>query len=186
MLRQEPWFDRRALEVGDNVDHCACDGRLPDNTRLEWSNWCCWLQQSVCYFSDLFLHRGRSRGKARREFTLLVCNVIMRMRSSVSTTGCDMYFYRTMGTMDYLDTLNAVTGDRIESWLGMYIFCRTEWVWSKAQVFVDSVTFASKGCSGMGAKKCVAGDRDGVTLYQGMRCMFALYATCFLRMRSRC
>lgn len=42
-------------------------------------------------------------------------NGIMRMPGIMSTMNCDMFYYRTMGEMNYIDRLNAVPDDRIES-----------------------------------------------------------------------
>lgn len=39
--------------------------------------------------------------------------------------------------MEYLNNLNAVPDDRIESWSRMHIVSCEVWVWSEAQVLVD-------------------------------------------------
>lgn len=67
----------------------------------------------------------------------MVCNGIMRMGITVYTTSCQMFCYRKMGKMDYLDKFNAVPDDSIEIWFGMKIVLLAPRVWSKAQVRVE-------------------------------------------------
>lgn len=67
----------------------------------------------------------------------MMCNGILHMRSRVSTAGCDMFCYWTIGEMDYLEGLNGQSNDRIEGWSGCNIVARDAWVWPKAQVLVD-------------------------------------------------
>lgn len=108
LLRQGPWYERRAPERGDIVEKYVSDGWLSSGICLKWTDTCCWWMKFAFYDEDLVIHQDYSRLQARAEFASQESN-IQRMPLLVSSTIFDMLFFRTHSEMDYLAALNSIS-----------------------------------------------------------------------------
>lgn len=137
MLGQGPWFDRRAVEQGDNVQPYACDGCLPGGIQISWTDKWCWRMQFACDDEDLVIHRFRTRNPTRAEFARQVRNGIGRLRIQETVHNCEMFVYSTHGEIEYYAALSALSPDVFEGWSGLGIVTHDAWVWSKPPLRVD-------------------------------------------------
>lgn len=134
-----PWFQHEALGCNGVVDRYAVDGALPGEIPLEATRSWSWFHQFSCRASDLFVPTGSTLERARAKFARMSQKGLERLRTMdlIPSDWSGMFVYRTLGEVDYLEALNAISSDKLSSWRGAGIVADDAWVWTKPQLVVD-------------------------------------------------